>query len=164
MLRLCPNRSCQGGWLLPLVLMVIWCLLAPVVFAAGPSALPGSGNGGQVCDGSRLAPAHGSFVMHEAGGGGRAGSALPGVFRILGVKPSAWECRATMEMQLDRERTVTLELLSHGGKVLSRQEVGRLPRGFHRLNLPRAGVWGQVLTARLVSEGESRSLRLLMIE
>lgn len=162
MLRLCPNRSCQGGWLLPLALMVIWCLLAPVVFAAGPAALPGSG--GLVCDGSRRAPAHGPFVMHETRGGGRAGSALPGVFRILGVKPSAGECRATMEVQVDRERTVALELLSHGGKVLSRQEVGRLSRGFHRLTLPRAGVWGQVLTARLVSEGESRSLRLLMIE
>jgi hypothetical protein len=184
MLRLTPNRTHSQDWLLPLLLMVIWCLLAPVVFAGTGST--GNGHTGSGHTGSGTAAvgpadtreytvdgslnARGPRALETgtpaARSGGQAARETPGPsgLRILGVRPVTGDCQARMEIRLDRERHVEVELVSQDGRVLSRQVAGLLSRGTHGLQLPRVGVWGQVLTARLLSEGESHSLKLLMIE
>lgn len=155
MIRLTPARHTSDGWLLPLVVMVIWCLVAPLVFAApmtgvdAPAGLLSAPVISEVTD-SRITDVRNT---------GPAGD-----FRILAVSPVGKGCGALMQVRVDRERTVEVELLGQDGARLARVGAGRLQAGTHELRLPRSGGWGQLLTARLRSEGETRSLKLLMLE
>ncbi|MCA9786573.1 MAG: hypothetical protein KC488_08480 [Candidatus Cloacimonetes bacterium] len=145
MLRLTTSTSnCPKGLVMPLILLLIWILLAPITFA-GDHAFPA-----ETATASTALDAPDSHVNDT--------------LSIVEYRAACWNQPASLELTLGQERGVRLELW--GQRVGSRRviDAGKLKAGQHSLALPTVCAEGELMTVKVHSEGMVRCMKVLTLD